>query len=144
MGRDVERVVRERHRLGVGLVPLDWRGAGASHRQHAWIEVLPRDGAARTDALRRESGDDSRAARQVEDALAGLQRGHLDQVDCQRGANGGGEVPLVVLGRVSGVVLERRGACDGRLTHAGPFFRHALRYVYRNTSRYSVKRGQAT
>ena len=100
--------------------------------------------AARTDLLRRESGDNPSAARHVEDTLAGLQRGYLDQVGRQRGADDRDEVPLVVLGRVSGVVLEGRGACDGRLTHAGSSFRHMLRYVYRNTCRYSVNCGQAT
>jgi hypothetical protein len=99
--RHIEAAVRARDRIGAALAPLDrqtWRGDGAGHRQHARADVDADDRAAPADRLGRHPRDDAGAARDVQHAVAGSQRGVADQRGGERRSDCGDEVPLVALG----------------------------------------------
>jgi len=89
---DVERLIRQRHRLGTRLVPLD-RNTGrrdrVGNRQHAGIEVEPSDGPGCADTLCREPRHDTRAAGNIQHTLTRAKRGDLDEVGCQGRAKAG-------------------------------------------------------
>jgi hypothetical protein len=93
---EVERRVRQRHRVGPGGQPPDRGVGGPGDLQHGGVHVEPgHAGDARGDPPR----DDPRAARHVEHPVGRLRHGTLEQAVGERGEERGHEVALVRLGR---------------------------------------------
>src|SRR5262249_22446571 len=74
----VESRISKRHVCSVAQLPFDRGGCftrSASSREHARVEIEADDLSGRTDLVRYESGHNASAARDVQHAIAGLNRG---------------------------------------------------------------------
>jgi hypothetical protein len=96
---DVEHCIGEGQCTGVTLSPLDLAGCAAGHREHRLVQIDADDCSYAGQALRRHSGNDTGAARDVEDSITWVHGGGIHQNGCPLAEQGRNESRLVRLGR---------------------------------------------